>query len=189
MIARSSSAGARLRRRCHAQSLRSSLGPAASYGGPPCGRCLVLGMGRSVPPSTSTICSTGNTLTANAGTNLHELMLRMGNASPRAAMIYLHSTGRDIEAHGLLWLVRQDGVEPPALGAGFSLRLNPDVTAARPREGQGVRLALPDRPTRRSTAHRHQVKLPSGSLAQGVDVRTQLSKMCTDVKEVRANAW
>lgn len=35
---------------------------------------------------------TGNTLTANAGANLRELMLRMGHASPRAAMIYLHST-------------------------------------------------------------------------------------------------
>ncbi len=35
---------------------------------------------------------TGNTLTANAGANLRELMPRMGHASPRAAMIYLHST-------------------------------------------------------------------------------------------------
>ncbi len=35
---------------------------------------------------------TGNTLTANAGANLRELMLRMGHTSPRAAMIYLHST-------------------------------------------------------------------------------------------------
>jgi integrase len=35
---------------------------------------------------------TGNTLTAEAGANLRELMARMGHASPRAALIYLHST-------------------------------------------------------------------------------------------------
>jgi len=36
---------------------------------------------------------TGNTLTANAGANLRELMERMGHSSTRAALIYLHSTG------------------------------------------------------------------------------------------------
>lgn len=35
---------------------------------------------------------TGNMLTADAGANLRELMDRMGHASTRAAMIYLHST-------------------------------------------------------------------------------------------------
>lgn len=35
---------------------------------------------------------TGNTLTANAGANLRELMARMGHSSSRAALIYLHST-------------------------------------------------------------------------------------------------
>jgi integrase len=35
---------------------------------------------------------TGNTLTAEAGANLRELMERMGHRSTRAAMIYLHST-------------------------------------------------------------------------------------------------
>ncbi len=35
---------------------------------------------------------TGNTLTAEAGANLRELMERMGHASTRAALIYLHST-------------------------------------------------------------------------------------------------
>lgn len=35
---------------------------------------------------------TGNTLTATAGANPRELMARMGHASPRAALIYLHST-------------------------------------------------------------------------------------------------
>jgi integrase len=35
---------------------------------------------------------TGNTLTAEAGANLRELMERMGHSSTRAAMIYLHST-------------------------------------------------------------------------------------------------
>ena len=35
---------------------------------------------------------TGNTLTANAGANLRELMTRMGHSSTRAALIYLHST-------------------------------------------------------------------------------------------------
>jgi integrase len=35
---------------------------------------------------------TGNTLTADAGANLRELMERMGHASTRAALIYLHST-------------------------------------------------------------------------------------------------
>lgn len=35
---------------------------------------------------------TGNTLTAEAGANLRELMERMGHSSSRAALIYLHST-------------------------------------------------------------------------------------------------
>jgi integrase len=35
---------------------------------------------------------TGNTLTADAGANLRELMERMGHSSTRAALIYLHST-------------------------------------------------------------------------------------------------
>lgn len=35
---------------------------------------------------------TGNTLSADAGANLRELMERMGHASTRAALIYLHST-------------------------------------------------------------------------------------------------
>jgi integrase len=35
---------------------------------------------------------TGNTLTANAGANLRELMERMGHSSSRAVLIYLHST-------------------------------------------------------------------------------------------------
>jgi integrase len=34
----------------------------------------------------------GNQFTADAGANLRELMARMGHASTRAAMIYLHST-------------------------------------------------------------------------------------------------
>lgn len=34
----------------------------------------------------------GNTLSANAGANLRELMERMGHSTTRAAMIYLHST-------------------------------------------------------------------------------------------------
>ena len=36
---------------------------------------------------------TGNTLSADAGANVRELMERMGHSSTRAAMIYLHSTG------------------------------------------------------------------------------------------------
>jgi integrase len=35
---------------------------------------------------------TGNVLTATAGANLRELMARMGHASTRAALIYLHDT-------------------------------------------------------------------------------------------------
>jgi integrase len=35
---------------------------------------------------------TGNGLTADAGASLRELMERMGHASTRAALIYLHST-------------------------------------------------------------------------------------------------
>jgi integrase len=35
---------------------------------------------------------TGNTLTADAGANLRELMERMGHSSTRAALVYLHST-------------------------------------------------------------------------------------------------
>lgn len=34
----------------------------------------------------------GNQLSADAGANLRELMERMGHATSRAAMIYLHST-------------------------------------------------------------------------------------------------
>ena len=34
----------------------------------------------------------GNAFTADAGANLRELMARMGHASTRAAMVYLHST-------------------------------------------------------------------------------------------------
>jgi integrase len=36
---------------------------------------------------------TGNQLTANAGANPKELMVRMGHDSERAALVYLHSTG------------------------------------------------------------------------------------------------
>jgi integrase len=36
---------------------------------------------------------TGNSLTADAGANLRELMERMGHSSTRAALVYLHSTG------------------------------------------------------------------------------------------------
>ncbi len=35
----------------------------------------------------------GNTLTADAGANLRELMDRMGHSSTRAALIYPHSSG------------------------------------------------------------------------------------------------
>ena len=35
---------------------------------------------------------TGNTLTADAGANLRELMERMGHSSTRAALVYQHST-------------------------------------------------------------------------------------------------
>jgi integrase len=37
---------------------------------------------------------TGNTLTADAGANLRELMERMGHSSTRAALVYLHSTSQ-----------------------------------------------------------------------------------------------
>jgi integrase len=42
---------------------------------------------------------TGNTLSANAGANLRELMDRMGHSSPRAALIYLH--GSDERQHAI----------------------------------------------------------------------------------------
>ena len=35
---------------------------------------------------------TGNILTATAGASLRELMARMGHASTRAALVYLHDT-------------------------------------------------------------------------------------------------
>jgi hypothetical protein len=37
---------------------------------------------------------TGNQFTANAGTNIKELMVRMGHDSDRAALIYLHSSDK-----------------------------------------------------------------------------------------------
>jgi integrase len=37
---------------------------------------------------------TGNQFTAEAGANPKELMTRMGHDSPRAALIYLHSSGK-----------------------------------------------------------------------------------------------
>jgi integrase len=37
---------------------------------------------------------TGNQLTANAGANPRELIARMGHDSPRAALIYMHSSDR-----------------------------------------------------------------------------------------------
>jgi len=37
---------------------------------------------------------TGNQFTANAGANPRELMARMGHDSPRAALIYMHSSDR-----------------------------------------------------------------------------------------------
>ena len=36
---------------------------------------------------------TGDTLAAATGATLKELMTRMGHASPKAAMIYLHAAG------------------------------------------------------------------------------------------------
>jgi integrase len=41
-------------------------------------------------PGGAPLRHTGNTLSANAGANLRELMDRMGHSSPRAALIYLH---------------------------------------------------------------------------------------------------
>ena len=37
---------------------------------------------------------TGNQFTANAGANPRELMARMGHNSPRAALIYMHSSDK-----------------------------------------------------------------------------------------------
>ena len=53
---------------------------------------------------------TGNTLTAQAGATLPDLMARMGHASARAALIYLHtSSTRDrAVAQALDGLVRRD---------------------------------------------------------------------------------
>jgi len=54
---------------------------------------------------------TGNTLTAQAGATQPDLMARMGHASPRAALIYLHTTStRDrAVAAALDVLVQRDG--------------------------------------------------------------------------------
>lgn len=41
---------------------------------------------------------TGNTLTADAGANLRELMERMGHSSTKAALVYLHSTSERQQA-------------------------------------------------------------------------------------------
>jgi integrase len=41
---------------------------------------------------------TGNTLTADAGANLRELMERMGHSSTKAALVYLHSTSQRQQA-------------------------------------------------------------------------------------------
>jgi integrase len=63
---------------------------------------------------------TGNTLSANAGANLRELMDRMGHSSPRAALIYLH--GSDERQH--------------AIAAALSQRAAAELKAARAPKGR-----------------------------------------------------
>lgn len=59
---------------------------------------------------------TGNTLTAQAGATLSDLMARMGHASTRAARIYLHTTSeRDVQVAAALnrFLPTAQAAEPP----------------------------------------------------------------------------
>lgn len=46
----------------------------------------------AAPPCFHDLRHTGNVLTASAGASLKELMARMGHASTRAALLYLHDT-------------------------------------------------------------------------------------------------
>ena len=63
---------------------------------------------------------TGNTLTAEAGANLRELMERMGHTSTRAALIYLHLTSERrhtlADAVGKLARTQMGQVRKPAAG-------------------------------------------------------------------------
>ena len=59
---------------------------------------------------------TGNTLAAMTGASTKELMSRMGQSSPRAALIYQHATkGRDVAiANGLSNLIEAQRPDPTA---------------------------------------------------------------------------
>jgi hypothetical protein len=58
---------------------------------------------------------TGNTLAAQTGTSLRDLMTRMGHDSPRAALLYQHATsGADRAIADSLALALMGHVEPEA---------------------------------------------------------------------------
>jgi integrase len=76
----------------------------------------------------------GNTLTAEAGANLRELMERMGHSSTKAALIYLHST--DERQHHLADAVGElarDAMRKTAKPGGRGKRSGTNVARRRPR--------------------------------------------------------
>ena len=83
---------------------------------------------------------TGNTLAAETGATLRELMDRMGHASTRAALIYLHAReqrGKTI-ASGIDSMVKKATKTPrkkAAKGSGTNLARKGHAKGTRPAEG------------------------------------------------------
>ncbi len=94
---------------------------------------------------------TGNTLAATAGASTKELMVRMGHANPRAALIYQHATAERDKAIAealseLAARPRNPHLRPVPSPAG-PWRGGPRGRRRRSRPARGTRDARPDRAT------------------------------------------
>ena len=96
---------------------------------------------------------TGNTLAATAGASMKELMIRMGHANPRAALIYQHATAERDKAiaEALSELAGRSRTPPLRLVPGMP-NMDEEVPGATA-EGSGARDGRPmDGPDRESEA-------------------------------------